>query len=147
MHNKLQTRLKEQIQRYASSQGTGWQIETEHYINPSTFASSRRADVAVLTENLPYNGYGVEIKTGDWSVQVLLHQVRDYLLTGYVPLILSSQRISEKTLDSKDQCPVGWILDFLSVSVVEPIRSDEIQFELREDRLNVNDPLRDFFEN
>jgi hypothetical protein len=98
-------------------------------------------------DDLTQNGYTFEIKTGDWSVQVLLHQIRDYLLAGYLPIVVSQQDITEKMLDIEMQHSIAWILEFLSASVVVPTRPDETQFELCEDRLNVNDPLRGFFEN
>ena len=145
-HDTLKTELKEGIQRYAISRETNWQIKTEHYVNPATVVSSRRADVAVLTDDLTQNGYAFEIKRGDWSVKILVHQLRDYLLAGYIPIVVCPQDVTKKTFNTNGQCSVGWILEFLSASVVLPLRPDEGRFELQKDRLSVDDPLRGFFE-
>jgi len=89
--------------------------------------------------------YAFEIKTEGWTGQVLVHQVRDYLLAGYMPLVVAPEDISTKTLNAEAQCSLGWLLQFLSTSVVIPIYSDGTSFNLREDRLPLKDPLRDFF--
>lgn len=97
-----------------------------------------------LPNDQAQNGYTFEIKTGNWSIQVLLHQTRDYILAGYIPMVVNPQDINKKTLDVGMQCSVKWILEFLSASVVVPTRPDEAQFQLHEDQLKVDDPLRSF---
>jgi hypothetical protein len=102
-------------------------------------------DVAVLTNEPEQIDYAFEIKTEKWTAKVLVHQIRDYLLAGYTPIVILPGDTSAKTLDAEARCSIEWILEFLSASVVAPVYSSGTTFELREDRLPVNDPLRDFF--
>jgi len=144
-HDDIQTNLKRRIQWYADSREEDWRVRTEHCVDPPTVVSSRRADIAILTHEPAKMDYAFEIKTEGWTGQVLVHQVRDYLLAGYMPLVVAPEDISTKTLNAEAQCSLGWLLQFLSTSVVIPIYSDGTSFNLREDRLPLKDPLRDFF--
>jgi hypothetical protein len=144
-HDGLQINLERRIQWYADSEEKDWRVRTEHCVDPPTVVSSRRADVAVLTHEPANMDYALEIKTEGWTGQVLVHQIRDYLLAGYRPIVVAPENISTKTLNSEAQYSLGWLLQFLCTSVVIPIYSDGTSFELREDRLPLDDPLRDFF--
>ena len=145
LHDRLQTELKQQLEEYSRSQRLNWEIDTEHGINPPTTVSSRRADVAILTGSLPQRGYALEIKTANWSGQVLSHQLRDHLIGGFVPIVITSDETEQKAIDAGTRCSLGWVLEFLSATVAAPPRGDEGSFELREDRLVADDPLREFF--
>lgn len=143
-HDDLKLELKEALQAYSHSNQKVWKVSTEHRINPPVVVSSRRADVAIVAENPGSGRYAIEIKTGDWSVQVLLHQLRDYLIDGYTPIVVTPDNIDRKTL-SAETASLKWMLEFLSASVVAPRHTDQIQFKLLNDRLAVSDPLRAFF--
>jgi hypothetical protein len=143
-HKQIKESLKQQLDNFSSGVGNDWSIKTEMKINLPVRGGSRFIDVAVQTNQSNQEGYAFEIKTINADRYFLHRQLRDYLISGFQPILIAPKSLVEKTIPGKP-VPIDWILDFLGVSFVIVEGDDQIGFELEESRMT-GDHIKIFFE-
>ena len=144
--NKLQTVLEQRLITLTKLNSNEWSINTEEHVECPVITGFRRIDVVADPDDHGQAGYAFEIKTESSSRHHISVQLRDYLISGYRPILVAPESILDKQLPRSTHISIEWIVDFLDVTFISFDGEESIDFNVVENKLPQSDDLRPLLE-